>query len=397
MTMKKTFAYIAFALALVGCQKSLEYKDVIFLSGAEYSPAQDMYIEGPTSKTIKVKSSDIVKENIDVYVQVDPSQVAAYNKANGTDLVMLPEGSYAIMASNTQEDGTVVKTVTDHFTIPSGVAESIPLSFEITTLDEFEPGVSYCAPVTITKTSTGAEILKSSATIILVVKTITVSDCVNLNNSTWFNIEDMWNNPDLNNLSAVTMEARVYANGWRTSGHHISSIVGIEEHMIVRFGDGSIDPSQIQIAGRGSNCTSADKFNLKQWYHVVAVDDGSKLTLYVDGKEQGSIDSSSKATLNLGAKAEGGGFRIGASAGDNRTFNGWISEVRVWKRAVPIAEAEANQCILNPDTAQDLVGYWRMNELNADGKLVDLSGNNFHGTPNNTVNWVEGIRCPIVE
>ena len=343
MTMKKTFAYIAFALALVGCQKSLEYKDVIFLSGAEYSPAQDMYIEGPTSKTIKVKSSDIVKENIDVYVQVDPSQVAAYNKANGTDLVMLPEGSYAIMASNTQEDGTVVKTVTDHFTIPSGVAESIPLSFEITTLDEFEPGVSYCAPVTITKTSTGAEILKSSATIILVVKTITVSDCVNLNNSTWFNIEDMWNNPDLNNLSAVTMEARVYANGWRTSGHHISSIVGIEEHMIVRFGDGSIDPSQIQIAGRGSNCTSADKFNLKQWYHVVAVDDGSKLTLYVDGKEQlyfendgqGNTDTwpFSKAfypILNIAWGGDWGGYKGVDETALPVTME--VDYVRVWQK-----------------------------------------------------------------
>ena len=395
--MKKIFSYTMLALALLGCQKSLEYKDVIYLAGAEYAPAQDMYVEGPTSKVIKVKSSDIVKEDIDVFVEVNPSAVEAYNKANGTALVMLPEGSYSIMASEPQEDGTTVKKVTDHFTIPAGVAESIPLTFEILSMDDFEPGVSYCAPVTITKTSTGAEILGASNTLLLVIKAITVSDCVNLNNSTWFNIKGMWDNPDLANLDAVTMEARVYMNGWSGMSHKIATVVGIEEHMVIRFGDTAIKANQLQVAGRGNNCTSADGFDLKHWYHVVAVDDGSKLTLYVDGKEQGTIDSSGKKKLNLGATAEGSGFRIGASAGDNRPLNGYISEVRVWKRALPITEAENNQCLLNPDNAQDLVGYWRMNELNEDGLLPDLSGNGYHGTPNNTVQWVEGIRCPVVE
>lgn len=398
MTMKKTFAYIAFALALVGCQKSLEYKDVIYLSGAEYSPAQDLYVEGPTSKAVKVKASDIVSESIDVYVEVDPTLVDAYNAANGTSLVMLPKGSYAIMASTVNEDGSISKTETDHFTIPAGVAESIPLYFEILSLDDFETGVSYCAPIKITRTSTGAEILQASANIVYLVKSITVSNCVNLNRNTWFNMDGMKNNPDLANLSAVTMEARVYMNGWSNLSHKIATIMGIEEHMVVRFGDGSIEKNQIQVAGRGSNCTSANTFDTGRWYHVVAIDDSANITLYVDGNLEGTIDSSGKSALNLGATAEGGGFRIGASAGDNRPLPGYISEVRVWKRALSIAEAETNQCLLDPEKAVDLVGYWRMNEINSDGLLVDLSGNNYHGTPNTSnIQWVEGIRCPVVE
>ena len=128
-----------------------------------------------------------------------------------------------------------------------------------------------------------------------------------------------------------------------------------------------------------------------------SIDDGSKLRLYVDGKLEGEVDSSGKAALNLGANAEGGGFRIGASAGDNRPLNGYISEVRAWKRALSIVEAENNQCYVNPETAQDLVGYWRMDQLDENGKLVDLSGNGYVGTPRGGTNWVDGIKCPVVE
>ena len=31
------------------------------------------------------------------------------------------------------------------------------------------------------------------------------------------------------------------------------------------------------------------------------------------------------------------------------------------------------------------------------GKLVDLSGNGYVGTPRGGTNWVDGIKCPVVE
>ena len=381
--MKKIFSIAATVLALAGCQKSLEYRDIVLFTGTEESPLVNMYVDGPSSKALTVTSSRSVEEELTASVVVDPSALESYNTANGTSYVMLPEGSYQLSEN--------------HFTIPAGSSVSRPVSFSIVSMDDFEEGVLYCVPLKLTATNDGTAILFPSQTIYLVINSIITTRCVNLGGSNWYNMETMVNNGDLANLPAVTLEARVYMNGWSNLSHKIASVVGIEEHMIVRFGDVSCDRDQLQVAGRGVSLTSSDHFSLGRWYHIVAIDNGSKLRLYVDGVLEGEVDSSSMAALNLGANAEGGGFRIGASATDNRPLNGYISEVRAWKRALSIVEAENNQCYVNPETAQDLVGYWRMDQLDENGKLVDLSGNGYVGTPRGGTNWVEGIKCPVVE
>ena len=381
--MKKIVSIAAAVLALAGCQKSLEYRDVVLFTGTEESPLVNMYVDGPSSKALTVTSSLAVEEEITAAVSVEASALEAFNAANGTSYQMLPAGSYRLSE--------------DHFTIPAGASVSRPVNFEILSMDDFEEGVLYCVPIKLTSTSDGTAILFPSQTMYLVINSIITTNCVNLAGSNWYNMETMENNSDLANLPAVTLEARVYMNGWSNLSHKIASVVGIEEHMIVRFGDVSCDRDQLQVAGRGVSLTSTDHFSLGRWYHIVAIDDGSKLRLYVDGTLEGEVDSSGKAALNLGATAEGGGFRIGASAGDNRPLNGYISEVRAWKRALSIIEAENNQCYVNPETAQDLVGYWRMDQLDDSGKLVDLSGHGYVGTPRQETRWVEGIKCPVVE
>lgn len=383
MNMKKIFSIAVAVLALAGCQKSLEYRDVLYFTGTEDNPAVSMYVDGPASKNLTVSSSKVYDEDVNIAVTVDPSALEAFNAANGTSYQMLPEGSYQLSDN--------------HFTIYAGTSVSAPVAFSIVSMDDFEEGVLYCAPVRLLAAADGSNILYPSQTIFLVINSIITTRCVNLAGSNWYNMETMVNNSDLANLPAVTLEARVYMNGWSNLSHKIASVVGIEEHMIVRFGDVSCDRDQLQVAGRGVSLTSTDHFSLGRWYHIVAIDDGSKLRLYVDGKLEGEVDSSGKAALNLGANAEGGGFRIGASAGDNRPLNGYISEVRAWKRALSIVEAENNQCYVNPETAQDLVGYWRMDQLDESGKLVDLSGNGYVGTPRGGTNWVDGIKCPVVE
>lgn len=366
-------------MAMVSCHKSPEYRDIVYLTGTEASPIVSMYVDGPAAKNVSVTASNLVGSTVTVPVSVNPDALQAYNAANGTSYQMLPKGSYSLESSN--------------FTIAAGSNVSAPISFNINSLDDFEEGVLYCAPLTIGDASNGWSALAPSKTIFLVINQIITTQVVNLNRSTWFNMKSMENNPDLANLSAVTMEARVYMNGWSTLSHKIATVMGIEEHFVVRFGDGSIDKNQLQIAGRGVSFTSEDHFDTGKWYHIVGIDDGSHIKLYVDGKLQFDGDSSGKSALNMGATAEGGGFRIGASAGDNRPLPGYISEVRVWKRALTILEAENNQCFVNPANADGLIGYWRMNEMK-DGKLPDISGNGFDGTPNNTPAFIEGIKCP---
>ena len=236
MNMKKIFSIAVAVLALAGCQKSLEYRDVLYFTGTEDDPAVSMYVDGPASKNLTVSSSKVYDEDVNIAVMVDPSALEAFNAANGTSYQMLPEGSYQLSDN--------------HFTIYAGTSVSAPVAFSIVSMDDFEEGVLYCAPVRLLAAADGSNILYPSQTIFLVINSIITTRCVNLAGSNWYNMETMVNNSDLANLPAVTLEARVYMNGWSNLSHKIASVVGIEEHMIVRFGDVSCDRDQLQVAGR---------------------------------------------------------------------------------------------------------------------------------------------------
>ncbi len=44
-------------------------------------------------------------------------------------------------------------------------------------------------------------------------------------------------------------------NGWKTTSPFISTVMGIEENFLLRFGDVNIDPNQLQLAGGGYPAT----------------------------------------------------------------------------------------------------------------------------------------------
>ena len=157
-------------------------------------------------------------------------------------------------------------------------------------------------------------------------------------------MDGMVDDPALKDLPACTMEIRMYANGWRTSGHMISSLIGVEENFLLRVGDESIkNPAQLQLAGRGTSITAPNALSLGRWYHIAVVDNGSEMTIYIDGNAEISVDSSSSKAINLGFYYNSP-FAIGMSAADVRYFNGYVSEARVWKRALTPTELKNNQC-----------------------------------------------------
>ena len=204
--------------------------------------------------------------------------------------------------------------------------------------------------------------------------------------------------PALKDLPACTMEIRMYANGWRTSGHMISSLIGVEENFLLRVGDESIkNPAQLQLAGRGTSITAPNALSLGRWYHIAVVDNGSEMTIYIDGNAEISVDSSSSKAINLGFYYNSP-FAIGMSAADVRYFNGYVSEARVWKRALTPTELKNNQCYVDPATAEGLIGYWRLDQVEDDGRtFTDLSGNGYHGKASSNPIWTGEIKCPVVD
>ena len=73
-------------------------------------------------------------------------------------------------------------------------------------------------------------------------------------------------------------------------------------------------------------------------------------------------------------------FHIGKSYNNTRWFNGAMSEVRIWSRALSADEINAAGHFygVDPSTAQGLVAYWKLNGTGT--HVEDYSGNGHHGT-----------------
>ncbi|WP_295938079.1 DUF1735 and LamG domain-containing protein [uncultured Alistipes sp.] len=383
MKIKSIITILAAAAIAVGCQESQEYQDVVYFTGTEDSNTTSMYADGPADMGISVTASCKAPADIRVTLEFAPDELDAYNFRNGTAYQLLPNNSYSL--SNNE------------VIISEGKHVSAATKFQLTTLNDFEEGVTYCMPLRIAGNSAGLGTLAASKVTFVVIKEIITTRCVNLRGSTYFTMSSMIGDSTLDNIDACTMECRVYMNSFpsATANPGIQSVIGVEENFLLRFGDISCDKNQLQLAGGGASVTTDTRFNTAQWYHIAVVDTGSTLTLYVNGVADMSIDSSGRGAINLGWDYRGG-FHIGFSE-SGRLMNGYVSEARVWRRALTPAELRSNQCYVDP-TSDGLIGYWRMDGLDSEtGKLKDLSGHGYDGSPSNTVTWIEGIKCPIVD
>lgn len=227
-----------------------------------------------------------------------------------------------------------------------------------------------------------------------------------------------WNNADaLNNLSKFTIEMLVNVQEWKT-GNSISTLLGIENHFLIRMGSGEnngVPHNQIQVAYNGGAksgqywalSTMPGNFgHLQKWLHLVVTFDSGTVTLYVGqpGKTTNSCYSITIPTTevsfgvpyiqegfenripNLGKYA----FWIGRSYDNNRDFQGWMSEVRIWNKVLTTSElnAENHRYYVDP-SSEGLVAYWRFNEDDKDTNTVkdwSASGNDL--TVNSAIEYI---------
>jgi len=371
---------IIFTGLFTGCESFIEYRDVIFFTGTETSPNRTFTIDAPSGLGISITSSEKMEKDVTIDIKIDPELVSAFNKSNGTSYEFLPTGSYEL------SNNKVIISSGFH------VSESAELS--IISLDQFEEGIIYLVPISITDVDGDIDVLEASKTIYVIVKRTIITIAADLEDYNYFAV-DFESDPTLSNVSELTTECRVYMEGWETHNPYISSVMGIEECWLLRFGDVSIDNNQLQLAGGLINgnkypVSSKAHFTTGRWYHVAAVYNGSTIALYVDGvldnytdAEPGGVD----LTFNFN-----GNFLIGQSAG-GRYLDGYVSEARVWTRALTASELQNNLCYVDP-TSEGLLAYWRFN--GADSLDVpDLTGHGYTAVAaRDEITWVEGVRCP---
>ena len=380
-------SYIFSALLLlsvaVACKKAPEYAPKLYFTDTEQFPEKTLTVDGPSTVGLSVTSSIKVDRDIRVSIETKPDLVESYNQQNNTHYQALPAGSYSLATNN----GAI--------TIASGTNRSDVANFSILSLDQFEEGVTYCLPVSITNVEGGMDVLESSRTMYLIVKRTIITQAASLASSRYFRVPGFATDPALGSVAALTMECRISVNAFQTANPFISSVMGIEENFLLRFGDVSILNSQLQLAGglingRKFPVTSKGSFTTNQWIHVAVVYNGATIALYVNGVLDNYTDAQ-PGGVNL-TDTYSDGFLIGRSAG-SRYLNGAISEARVWTRALTPTELQNNLCYVSPDSP-GLLAYWRFNGDISGNNVSDLTGHGYTAIANNTITWIPGVRCP---
>lgn len=374
--LKHIFVCASIAL-LAACKNAEEFHDVVYMTGTESSVLSRLTIDGPATKGISATlSSKNTGADIKLTFEAKPELVDDYNAANGTKYAALPEGSYRLGEKN-----TVIK---------NGSNVSDPVMFFIDSPDKLQEGVVYMMPVSITSAE-GVNVLESGKTQYIIINQVIVTNACNLGGSCSFTVPAFNENPSLNAMGQLSMECRIYMNSFANYDPYISSIIGMEdgvECFLLRFGDVTIKPNQLQLTALDQLTTSMT-FDTGKWYHVAAVYDGASMSIYVNGQLEVTKACDKRGPVNLYE----GIFKIGSSYSFGRIMNGYISEARVWSRALAQAEIEGNMCYVAPDS-DGLLAYWRFNEGTGD-RSEDLTGHGYHAErKNGTVKWVAGVRCP---
>lgn len=352
-------------------------------------------------KELSVKLSYPADKDISATISVDESLVPEYNSRYGTDYQMLP-------AAFLDFDG---KTVT----ISAGKVSSEKVVIGFKNLmgegdaqtGAMEIDKTWLLPVTLH--SDDIEIMKSSATAYYLVKrssAITVAVQLTDDFICFPRLDDPAETElkaVYNDLTAVTYEALVYIDKYDTDNVSISTIMGVEQYLLLRIGDANFERQQLQFDGSGSGTQfgkipsksdASKKLSTGQWYHVATTyDQATRIArIYLNGKlldeakDVGVAGSSPENRIRLaprvtenGKAGEGYCFLVGNSYNPNRSLQGKIAEIRVWRTARSGQEIWNNMYRIDtPESQEDLIGYWKCNDGKGD-TVTDYSRYKNHG------------------
>lgn len=428
--------------ALTACERydadDHKFGNVVYLNVSQTSPVQLATFSNnrPTYDcTLQAALTYPAAQDVRVSLAVDPSLVAAYNARYGTAWPMLDEKYYTLSAPET----TIAagRTVSDVVTLQlRGLMGEGEEQTGALPLDE-----TFLVPVRISGAS--MDVLRGSDVAYYVVKrSSAITVAAQLGEGNWINFPTLdkygTNSSAWNGLTAMTYEALIYIDEFATTDAeglpvNISSVLGVEQYLLLRIGDTNFERQQLQFDGSGSG-SQFGKFpgkdatkNLEagRWYHVACTYDQATQTvrIYVDGRIQSEQTGVGIATqnednrINLAMRAlydyylnnptednekKYGGFVdayqffIGKSYDEKRPLNGKIAEARVWSVArTPEQIWENMYNVENPADDPTLLGYWKFNE--GSGNTVrDYSMYGNDGVAESDITWPAGIEIPKI-
>lgn len=345
-----------FSMFFASCENTDEneqhYDNKVFISGSSFTQ-ETFFKSGDTSVKYNLTVAIAKPEEHDIKVTMEPApellptyQSAYYDEA----AILLPAEHYSMPESVT--------------TIKSGSMISPELPIEFINTGELDLNTTYVLPVTI-KSVEGIGVLQSAKNYYYVFRGASLINVVcNISKNRAY--PDWKDGTIFNNLTQNTMEIFFKATSFP---NQLNTLMGIEGNYLLRLGDAGVPSNQLQIATSKGNLTNTDlQFESNQWYHLTVTFDKGNIKAYINGIEKLS-DKVSLNSISLGAKHsdESGGkprcFWIGYSYDKNRFFDGAVSEVRIWNRALTAEEIQATNHFytVEPDS-EGLIAYWKFND-----------------------------------
>lgn len=338
-------------------------------------------------------------------ITVDKDGVEAFNRRNGTDYELLPERFLDFQGATV--------------TIPAGrsTSETVTIVFKgLMGEGEQQTGAmeidkTYLLPVKVSSADIGS-MPTSSEVFYLVKRTSAITVAAQLTDD--FICFPRLDDPAetelkaiYNDLTAVTFEALVNIDRFElllsSTKCDISTIMGVEQYLLLRIGDANFERQQLQFDGSGNGSKfgkipvktdARKKLDTGVWYHVAATYDQRTRTarIYLNGKlidetrDVGVEAPSADNRIRLaprekvdGKTGEGYCFLVGNSYNRYRPLQGKIAEVRVWSSARTQQEIWENMYrIAEPEAHEDLIGYWKCDD-GAGDTVTDYSRYKNHG------------------
>ena len=201
-----------------------------------------------------------------------------------------------------------------------------------------------------------------------------------------------WKTPDkFTNMTHFTVEALVRMD--QKSG--ISTLMGVEEHFLLRCGDG-MPGNQLQVASgvnNSSHTNSNMQFVYGKWTHVAVVFNQGIVDVYFDGRKVMDAHDIQRSSITLRGygsdKGENSGryFWLGYSYTGDRYWNGDMAEIRFWDHCLTQSEIQAPGHFYYVDPASEgLIAYWKMDD-GGGTTLKDYSPNGNDLTLDNPTKW----------
>lgn len=261
-------------------------------------------------------------------------------------------------------------------------------------LDKLDYSKQYVLPVTVA--TDGIEMLERSKTMYFVIKEASLVNFVaDMKSNRAWPIWDNWEK--VANLEQLTMECLINCHAFNNSSS-ILTVMGVEDHFLIRIGDVTIPTNQIQIAlaykdavngstYRVSVTSEALQLRKDRWYHLAVTFDQGYVKVYLDGRLKAEADRSvlgmrpnletgqseevlfKSANFSAPHSDESDGkprcFWVGYSYDSERSLDGMIAEARLWNRVLTHEEINAPNHFykLYPsEIDESLLAYWKFCE-----------------------------------